>query len=257
VRFVGGHPMAGSENTGPEFADELLFENATYVLCPDDGVSSEQFESEFADFLALIRLTGGRIMLLTAESHDRIASVISHLPQLLAVGLVHYSAEASVSDPQLLQLAAGGFRDMTRIASSPYAMWKQILSSNADEVLSALDAYILILNDMRSCLATSDESGIESFFKSSEKTRSAVPERGKGFLRPLADVFVFITDEPGAVHKMTGILSVEGINFRDIELLKIREGTGGTFRIGVDSNLDVNKAIEVLERNGFRAHRLK
>jgi len=257
VRFVGGHPMAGSENKGPEHADELLFENATYVLCPSDGQSSEQFETEFAEFLELIRLTGARIMLLTAESHDRIAAAISHLPQLLAVGLVQYSAVAAVSDPQLLQLAAGGFRDMTRVASSPYAMWKQILATNTDEVLTALEGFISILEDMRSCLAESDDSGIEAFFRSSEETRASVPQRGKGFLRPLADVFVFITDEPGAVHRMTGILSRAEINIRDIELLKIREGTGGTFRIGVESDLDADSAINVLAENGFRAHRLK
>ncbi len=257
VRFIGGHPMTGSENAGPEHADELLFENATYVLCPDFEEIPDHFETEFADFLSLIRLTGARIMLLSAESHDRIAAAISHLPQLLAVGLVHYSAQASATDPQLLQLAAGGFRDMTRIASSPFAMWKQILASNTDEVLAALDGYISILEDMRACLADSDESGIESFFRSSEATRSSVPQQHKGFLRPLADVFVFINDEPGAIHKLTGILSGADINIKDIELLKIREGTGGTFRIGVDSNSDVNNALDILARNGFRAHRLK
>lgn len=276
VRFVGGHPMAGSEKRGPTHADEFMFENATYVLCPDNEDTKMCFESEYAEFLALIRLTGARVMVLTAESHDRIAAAISHLPQLLAVGLVHFAGNASHTDSQLLLLAAGGFRDMTRIASSPYAMWEQIISANSDEIYKALDGYISILGELRSCLAapagpraaaittlkSSNEddrpniSGIEHFFRSAEATRSTIPKKNKGFLRPLADMFVFVTDEPGAIHRMTGVLSDARINIRDIELLKIREGTGGTFRIGLDTDQDAERGLRVLAEAGFRAHRL-
>ncbi|TDI71755.1 MAG: prephenate dehydrogenase/arogenate dehydrogenase family protein, partial [Bacteroidetes bacterium] len=127
VTFVGGHPMAGSERTGPGHADELLLENATYVLCPPESVSFESFESYFTPLVTLLRSTGARLMLLTAEQHDRIAAVISHVPQLLAVALVNLAGAAAESDSELLALAAGGFRDMTRIASSPFTVWDPIL----------------------------------------------------------------------------------------------------------------------------------
>ncbi len=258
VTFVGGHPMAGSERTGPGHADELLLENATYVLCPPESVSFESFESYFTPLVTLLRSTGARLMLLTAEQHDRIAAVISHVPQLLAVALVNLAGAAAESDSELLALAAGGFRDMTRIASSPFTVWDPILRANRGEILEALAQYSELIDELKTSLASSDAAVLSektgAAFNSAATTRASVPERNKGFMRPLSDVFVFLTDEPGEVHKMTGVLSNNHINLKDIELLKIREGTGGTFRIGLESARDAQRALVVFRDAGMKAH---
>ena len=98
--------------------------------------------------------------------------------------------------------------------------------------------------------------GIEANFQFAENTRSGIPPRSKGFLEPLSDVFVFVSDRPGAIHEISGLLTEADINIKDIELLKIREGTGGTFRVGLESEANAERALQVFTRAGIRAHRL-
>ena len=115
--FVGGHPMAGSEGKGIDFADPLMFQNATYVLCVESG------QQRKVDLLAdLLHSIGARVLFLSAKEHDAVAAAISHLPQLVAVAMMNLAGKKNKSNPAFLQLAAGGFRDITRIASSPYEM---------------------------------------------------------------------------------------------------------------------------------------
>ncbi len=256
VTFVAGHPMAGSERRGIAHADALLFENATYVLCPPAGMAEETFESEYASFVELIRSTGARLILLQPDRHDRIAAVVSHLPQLLAVTLMNHAREENAKDDACLGLAAGGFRDMTRIASSPFDVWQDIVVANNGPILDVLASFASRLQSIRHRVAAEELDSIRSMFETARSARESIPRDTKGFLHPLADVYVYAEDRPGELMSITRTLHEASLNIKDIELLKIREGTGGAFRIGFNDDATADEASSALAREGYTAYRL-
>lgn len=254
--FIGGHPMAGSEKAGLDHADAFLFENATYVLCPPESMPGFDFLRDFAAFVELIEGTGARVLLLDAARHDRIAATVSHVPQLLAVTLMTYAADLNAHDDAFLRLAAGGFRDMTRIASSPFGMWSHILLANEGPILDALGGLAAALQRVRNRIIEEDLDELEATFREARRVRDTIPRDSKGFLHPLADIYVYAEDRPGVLAHITGTLFDAGINIKDIELLKIREGTGGAFRLSFADEATADEAVAVLEAAGDRAHRL-
>ena len=255
--FVGGHPMAGSEHRGIDHADALLFENATYVLCPPPGITEHEFRNTGAPFIDLISATGARVLLLEAERHDRIAAAISHLPQLLAVALVDYVASLNETDDAFLRLAAGGFRDLTRIASSPYALWRDILLANEGPVLDVLAGFAATVQRTRNRIIEEDFSALEDTFNRARRVRETIPRDSKGFLHPLSDVYVYAEDRPGVLLDITRRLFEVDLNIQDIELLKIREGTGGAFRMSFADSTAADRAVAALTSSGITAYRLE
>ncbi len=245
VAFVGGHPMAGAERGGMAHADALLFENAVYVLTPNGPTVDPR-----AVWLA--RSVGARPVGLTAERHDAVVAAVSHLPQLAAVALVELASE--VGD-DALALAAGGFRDMTRIASSPFGMWGDILTANRDAALGALDAYAARLATLRDAVAAGDLNVLADSFAASAATRSAIPSHSKGFLTPLAEVTLWAHDRVGFLATVTGALADAALNVKDLELLRVREGEGGAFRLAFADGPTADQAVEVLRSLGLRAER--
>ncbi len=255
VPFVGGHPMAGAEQAGIDHADSLLFENAVYVLCTlgDDGLPDE-----VDPLVDLIEATGARPLLLAPNRHDRLVAAVSHLPQLLAVALVNTVADTDDPDEATnlaLELAGGGFRDMTRIADSPFEMWRDILVGNEGAIHDALSNFRRTLRTLRNRLIEDDLDALEAAFTDARTARDEVPGDSKGFLHPLADVYVRATDEPGIIHELTGHLVDADLNIKDIELQKIREGTGGTFRLAFATAADANAAVEALNDADYEAWR--
>ncbi len=245
--FVGGHPMAGSEGSGIEYADGLLFQNAVYVLCPPLGDGKK-----IQPLVALLKSIGARILTIDAREHDRVAAAISHLPQLIAVSLMDNTARKNEGNPAFLQLAAGGFRDMTRIASSPFHLWKDILSNNRDETSRALHEFEKLLGQIRKGLHQRSLSEVGKKFLRAKSFRDSIPKNTKGFLHSLHDLYVWVDDKPGMLAKMTATLSRSGINIKDIELLKVREGQGGTFRLSFESVETARLAARLLRGKGFR-----
>lgn len=256
VTFIGGHPMAGSERRGIEHADALLFENATYVVCPPDSASNRSFAEEHADFVSLIQSTGARLIVLDPDRHDQIAATVSHLPQLLAVCLTEYAGIKNEPDDALLKLAAGGFRDMTRIASSPFEVWRDILVANNGPILDVLAGFASKLNSVRHRVAAEDLDELSELFEAARSVRETIPRDTKGFLHPLSDVYVYAEDRPGELLSITTILHDASLNIKDIELLKIREGTGGAFRIGFSGESTADRAADALTEAGYTAYRL-
>ena len=252
VHFIGGHPMAGSEHRGIEYADKYLLENASYVLCPSDSVPGDRLE----DLIELLESIGARILILDSKRHDRIAAAVSHTPQLLAVALANVAATRNRTDEATLRLAAGGFRDMTRIASSPFHIWRDILSGNHDAILDSLAELSSELQRIRNRLIEEDLGDIEDLFDGARTARESIPRNTKGFLRPLSDVYVDAADRPGALLAIVKQLFESGLNIKDIELLKLREGTGGTFRLGFETGIESRQAIEVLIADGHQARQL-
>ncbi|MEN3038875.1 MAG: prephenate dehydrogenase [Candidatus Kryptonium sp.] len=245
IYFIGGHPMAGSEKKGITSADPFLFENAVYVLCPNFNVPLKILN----DFIELIKLTGANIILLDPEIHDRVAGYISHLPQLLAVLLVNTVGNMG-SD--YLSLSGGGFKDLTRIASSQFEMWSDIISFNKDKIIEAIDNFMNGLIRYRDTIKSGKIEALKPEFDNAFKLRNEIPSSRKGFINVLYDVFIMVEDKPGVLSKISTALYEGGLNIKDIELLRVREGTGGTFRLSFGSENDAKKAIEIITSLGYK-----
>ena len=256
VTYIGGHPMAGSERRGIEHSDALLFENATYVVCPPEELDESEFASRFHGFISLIEATGARLLVLDADRHDQIAATVSHLPQLLAVALMNYASERNRDDDAYLKLAAGGFRDMTRIASSPFHLWRDIIVANEGPILDALAGFVSQVQRVRNRVGQEDLDTVEGMFAEAQAARESIPRDTKGFLHPLSDLYVYAEDRPGELLSIVRTLYESSINIKDIELLKIREGTGGAFRIGFSDEETADRSADVLTGAGYTAYRL-
>lgn len=243
--YIGGHPMTGKEKGGYGNSDMLLFENSVYIL-------SDKYKNEEAsrNLTGLIETLGARITYLDPFLHDKIVANVSHLPQLVSVALVNEAAR-SESGINFLDFAAGGFRDMTRIASSDYGIWDSVLRSNKGEILISIDKMIDYLTTIRSKVDKTELGEIAELFETARVKRDEIPKSNKGFISPLIDVFVFVKDEPGVISRISTSLFERNINIKDIELLKIREGTGGTFRLSFESDKDAEQAVEILNKTGF------
>ena len=240
VHFIGGHPLTGAEGKGIAGADPFLFQNALYVLTPLEGT-----EGALPLLREFLRRLGAIVVELSPEEHDRIAAYVSHLPQLLAVALVNLVGR----EEGYLRFAAGGFRDLTRIASSPYGIWEDILATNAPRIKEALGA---LLEEL-SRLGERIEAGPREEFERARALRASLPRAAKGFLRELPRIRVILPDRPGALAEVTGALAEAGINIKDLELLRVREEIGGTFQIHLGSGEEAEEAARILRGIGYEA----
>lgn len=243
--YIGGHPMTGKEKGGFENSDPLLFENAVYII----SENVKKFP-ESQEFLKLIQSLGAHIQLVDPKVHDEIVAKVSHLPQLLSVALMNI---ASKDDEKInfLDFAAGGFRDMTRIASSEFSIWEPVIKQNKLEILNSLNELTDELDTLKKLISNNETEQISAKFENARIKRDEIPKNTKGFLSPLIDIFVFVKDQPGVISKISTSLYEKGINIKDMELLKIREGTGGTFRLSFDTETDAINAEKLLKELGF------
>jgi prephenate dehydrogenase len=244
--YIGGHPMTGKESGGFDNSDPLLFENSVYIIS-----NSAKDADKLKEFTEIIHLLGARIRFLDPFIHDKIIAQVSHLPQLLAVSLVN-SVSKNDNGINYLDFAAGGFRDMTRIASGNFDIWEPVIKMNKSEILAALELMKNKLNSLDELLKNENIDALKGLFDKARAKRDEIPKNTKGFINPLYDLFVYVKDEPGVLSKLTTALYKNDINIKDMELLKIREGTGGTFRISFQSQKDADTAEKVITEIGFR-----
>ncbi len=245
VYFLGGHPMAGSEKTGLDHIDPFLFENAIYVLT-NHSASDDLVKK----YVRIIEIIGASVLFLTPAEHDEIAAVVSHLPQMLAVTLMNYAAKRNNNNPAYLKLAAGGFRDMTRIASSPFDVWADICKTNAENIEFAIEQLMTDLSASKNLLTENRQ--LQSFFETAARNRLSIPKDSRGFLRPQFDISVIIEDKPGMIASIAAILADEEINIKDIEILKMREGDAGTMRLAFQNETDREAALKLLAQKSFQ-----
>jgi prephenate dehydrogenase len=244
VYFLGGHPMTGSEKKGLKSADPFLFENAIYVLTKTPNVPNELVEA----FVEMIEAIGSKVLFLSPKLHDEIAAVVSHLPQMLAVTLMHYASKLNKRNAAFLKLAAGGFRDMTRVASSPYELWADICKTNSENIKSAIDQFISELTVIKNLIS---DSKLESIFNEAAQSRLSIPRDTRGFLRPHFDLSVVVEDKPGMIAAISTPLAEQNINIKDIEVLKVREGDAGTLRLAFESEEEREQTLQLLVKKGF------
>lgn len=245
VCYIGGHPMTGNEFSGIEAADPTLYENAIYVITPTDSTPNDLLNR----YIDLVKDIGAIPMIMNADKHDKVVAGISHLPQMLATGLVDLiSKEEHVGLSKTL--SAGGFRDMTRIASSQYKMWADIISTNKQNIEFMIDSYISELKYIKQSL---QDGEIEKIFENARATRADIPLSRKGLMISYFEITVRVLDEPGTLLKISTILADNGINIKDISVQKSRENAGGHFRLGFDTELSRTQAIELLQLKGYSA----
>lgn len=238
VSFVGGHPMAGSEKQGVEALAENLFENAVYVLCGGE-------EAARAKIKALVRGLGALPVEMSPERHDYVVAAVSHLPHLAAVALTNTVAGLQGTE-ELLLLAAGGFRDTTRIAMGSPQMWREICLSNREKLLLLLDKLAREVEAVRQLLAAKDGEGLFAYFRAAGQFRRKVPVGSKGILPQVFNLYVYVKDHPGVIGEVAGLVGKSGINIAEVELLRVREVEGGPLRFGFLSATECRRAAEVL-----------
>jgi prephenate dehydrogenase len=247
VEFIGGHPMAGSEKSGVAALDPFLFQNAKYILTPSPRCPAQRC-TEFGAFLE--HYLGCRCILMDPAAHDHAVATVSHVPHILAVALVNLARQIEGGHPGTLRLAAGGFRDMTRIASSPFSLWSDILSTNSDAIRSVIDDYITLLKEIKPEIG---KDSVQKAFDEAAQTRREMPMSNKGFTGPQSDIIVVTKDQPGMIAEMSGALARNHINIKDIEVLKVRENNAGSIRLSFESPAIARKAVSILIDHGFTA----
>ncbi len=243
--YIGGHPMTGAEKSGIAAANPLLYENAIYILAEQRADINRKISDSLIPLLEAIK---ARIFFLDAETHDRIMALISHLPQMVAVALVNMVGVKNKELEYCFEMAAGGFRDLTRIASSSHDIWQDIIDTNKGNIDQALAAFIKQLKDEKESL-----SDIKESFTSANDFRNYIPKTSKGFLSPLTKVLVYVDDQKGVIAKISASLFEQNIDIRDIELLKIREQEGGVFMLSFESLEKAHEAIKILKTIGYKA----
>lgn len=243
--FIGGHPMAGSHKSGVKAGNPHLFEEAYYILTNDQ-------ESDRVDELVeLLKPTRGKFILLDAQSHDEIIGVLSHFPHIIAAGLVQTSTELSEKYPRASQLAAGGFRDITRIASSDPKMWTDILFTNQDILLSLLTDWQASMSELKSKIAKNDQAAIYQFFAQAKQTRDQLPKKQKGAIPAFYDLYVDIPDIAGAVAKVTTALSRADISIINLKIQETREDIFGVLELSFKNQQDLETGRALIQAENF------
>lgn len=225
-RFIGGHPMAGSEKSGYLSSNEKLLENAYYILTPGKGVPKERVQA----FTKLVLEMRAIPLVLQADRHDYITAAISHLPHIIAASLVNLVHDED-TDGLMKMIAAGGFKDITRIASSSPAMWQSVCMTNTDNLIRLLDAYILALQSIRGKLVSRDAERLYDFFDRAKAYRDSFNNIGSGPIKKEFVLYLDLKDEAGAIAKTAALLADGEISIKNIGIMHNREVQDGALRI--------------------------
>ncbi|MDO5406597.1 MAG: prephenate dehydrogenase [Eubacteriales bacterium] len=245
--FVGGHPMAGSEKTGYEHATDHLLENAYYIITPTAATAEKDVER----MVAVAKLIGAIPIVLDYREHDRIVAAISHLPHLIASSLVNLVQDSDNQQQLMKRLAAGGFKDITRIASSSPEMWEQICMTNTGNIIDMMESYIASLQDILQELRQKDGSAIHQLFDTSRTYRNSISDASRGSVTPEYSFTVDVVDEPGAISTLAVILSARGISISNIGINHNREHGEGALKITFYDEASMNAAWAQLKKYNY------
>jgi prephenate dehydrogenase len=249
TRFVGGHPMGGSERSGPEGASPSVLDGIARVLTPTGGTSGEALD-RVERFVSSV---GAQPIRMDPDRHDRLVAVVSHLPQVASTALMGLVAEQEVGDPEILQLAAAGFRDLTRLAASNPTLWAGILRSNREAFSRALDLYIARLEHLRTLVAHGGPE-LEDAFAEAKRARlglAAKPQVRAG----VAVLQVLVPDRPGVLAELTTTMGAAEVNIEDLQIVHSPEGGRGTVHLTIAAS-QTEVALRCLKGGGFEPIRL-
>ncbi|AXX64785.1 prephenate dehydrogenase [Bombilactobacillus bombi] len=247
IAFIGGHPMAGSHKSGVTAGRIDLFENAFYFLVPQ--LTSPQIIAQLQDLLSATHV---KWLTVTPQQHDRIVGQLSHLPHIVAAGLVNETQTTLQNSPLGLRLAAGGFKTLTRIASSDPTMWTTILLENAPLISAQLQDYIAALSQIQTDLKNLNKPAIEQFFTNAKITRDHLGPQQLGSLPNFFDLFLNIPDQVGAIADVTQLLAKGHINLVNIHILEVREDIDGVLQLTFDNAKNQQQAANLLRAANYQ-----
>jgi prephenate dehydrogenase len=230
IRFVGGHPMAGSEQEGVDGASADLFEGATWVLTPTLDTDADAY----AAVRGVISSLGADVIALPPERHDALVALVSHVPHLTAATLMALAAEGAEEHATVLRLAAGGFRDMTRIAAGHPGIWPDICSENRDAIVDVLDQLIASLTTMRDVVGRADRDALLTTLETARAARVNLPAT-VGRAEELVEVRVPVPDRPGVIAEVTTLAGEKSVNIVDLEIAHSAEGERGVLLLLIDA----------------------
>ncbi|MCR5753701.1 MAG: prephenate dehydrogenase [Acetatifactor sp.] len=245
AQFIGGHPMAGSERIGFANSKAVLLENAYYILTPTKEVSSVQIEK----FHNLVSGLGAIPLVLPFEKHDYVTAAISHLPHLIASSLVNLVHDSDSSDGIMKMIAAGGFKDITRIASSSAVMWQQICLSNTENISALLGNYISSLEAIKKDLDSKNSEALYHFFDSARLYRDSFINASSGPIKSTFMLRLDIDDKTGALASVVATLASESINIKNIGITHNRESADGVVQIEFYDDESLEKARKIFDKN--------
>jgi prephenate dehydrogenase len=248
-RFVGGHPMAGSEQDGIDGADADLFVGATWVLTPTPATDA----AAYTRLRTMLQSFGAEVVSVTPDHHDLLVALVSHVPQLAASTLMDVATAHEEEHRALLRLAAGGFRDMTRIAASHPAIWLDILTSNRNAVLDALDAYLDGLQSARELVAAGDREGLRALLDRARGARRNLPV-GASIATDLVELRVPVPDRPGVLAEVTTTAGRLGVNVANIDIAHSLEGRAGVIELVIAAH-DAAAFEDALHELGYHTSR--
>ncbi len=249
-RFVGGHPMTGSEKTGLANATDHMMENAYYIITPTEKSSDEQVEA----MQAFARMLGSIPLVLDYEIHDRSTAVISHLPHMIAFSLVNMVKDKDDENETMKTIAAGGFRDVTRIAASSSAMWEAICLSNRDKICEAMDVFSDYFGKLREYVENSDSQELLKLFGDAAEYRNNLFVNKPGAIRKVYEFYVDLVDELGGIATVSSLLANSGISIKNIGIVHNREFEEGVLRLELYDERSLTAAVRVLSENEYIVH---
>lgn len=226
-QFIGGHPMAGSERVGFVNSRASLLENAYYILTPSPGISSGQVEA----FKTLLPVWERFPLFWTISSTIMSQPAVSHLPHVIASSLVHLVEDSDSKDGIMKMIAAGGFKDITRIASSSAAMWQQICLTNTENIVALLDSYMDSLGKIRTELVNRESDAIYDFFDGARIYRDSFINASSGPIKRSYCIHVDIADKAGALAHIVTMLAGNNISIKNVEITHNRESEDGVLRV--------------------------
>jgi len=242
--FIGGHPMAGSEKTGYANSKRILIENAYYIITPSAKVPQEAVD-EFVPFVASLKSLP---LVLDYRQHDFITASVSHLPHLIASSLVNLVHSLDGEEELMKRIAAGGFKDITRIASSSPEMWEQICMTNSSNIIKVLDRYMEQLTELKNQLEQKDAEKLYSFFESSRDYRNSIPDSSAGPIKKMYAFYCDMVDEAGGIATLATILATNGISLKNIGIIHNREFEEAVLKVELYDEASYDKAVAFLRK---------
>ena len=247
-RFIGGHPMAGSERSGFSNSSDHLLENAYYIITPGGEVALEKI----SDFTELISSLGAIPLVITAEEHDFITAGVSHLPHIVASTLVNLVNLLDNDAQYMKMIAAGGFRDITRIDSSSPVMWEQICLENQKNISTVLDEFIRMLIQIRCSIDNKEADNIFDMFASSKDYRDSIDIIDNSLIPRSYVLYIDVADEAGAIATIATILATEKVNIKNIGIIHNREFEDGVLKIEFYTDAALEQAKVLLTKRNYK-----
>lgn len=248
--FIGGHPMTGSEKTGYSNSYAILLENAYYILTPTDKTPSEKLNS----LNNLVKIIGSIPIILGPYEHDEITAAISHLPHIIAAQLVNLIRESDDDSEIMKQLAAGGFKDITRIASSSPEMWQNICLTNSKVIKSILDRYINALQLASDALLQMNGDYLYQMFDRAGEYRNSIPNKSLGLIHRIFEIYLDVIDETGAIASIASLLADNQISIKNIGIIHNREFQEGVLHIEFYDESSEEAAKALLTKHNYHIY---